>query len=92
MNIKDGKIRGFEFDLAEALTHKMFGNKAKASFITTTANTKIQLLKNKNVDAVIAAMTITPERKKQVDFSKPYFPAGQSIMLLKTVKFTMSMT
>lgn len=86
MNIKDGKIRGFEFDLAEALTHKMFGKKAKANFVTTTANTKIQLLKNKNVDAVIAAMTITPERKKQVDFSKPYFPAGQSIMVAKNSK------
>nr|WP_308557232.1 glutamate ABC transporter substrate-binding protein [uncultured Lactobacillus sp.] len=83
MSIKDGKIRGFEIDLANALTHKMLGKNAKANFVTTTANTKIQLLKNKNIDAVIAAMTITPERKKQVDFSKPYFPAGQSIMVAK---------
>ena len=35
---------------------------------------------------MIAAMTITPERKKQVDFSKPYFPAGQSIMVAKNSK------
>lgn len=88
MNIKDGKIRGFEIDLAEALTHEMLGKKAKANFVTTTANTKIQLLKNRNVDAVIAAMTITPERKKQVEFSKPYFPAGQSIMVANNSKIT----
>lgn len=81
MSIKTGKINGFEIDLANALTHEMLGKNAKANFVTTTANTKIQLLKNKNVDAVIAAMTITPERKKQVEFSKPYFPAGQSIMV-----------
>lgn len=81
INIKTGQISGFEIDLAKALTKKMFGKKVKANFVTTTANTKIQLLKNKNIDAVIAAMTITPEREKQVDFSKPYFPAGQSIMV-----------
>lgn len=86
MSIKDGKVRGFEIDLAEALTHKILGKQAKANFVTTTANTKIQLLKNRNVDAVIAAMTITPERKKQVEFSKPYFPAGQSIMVAKNSK------
>lgn len=86
MSIKDGKVRGFEIDLAEALTHKILGKHAKANFVTTTANTKIQLLKNRNVDAVIAAMTITPERKKQVEFSKPYFPAGQSIMVAKNSK------
>lgn len=86
IDIKTGQIRGFEIDLATALTHKMYGKSAKANFVTTTANTKIQLLKNRNVDAVIAAMTITPERKKQVDFSKPYFPAGQSIMVAKNSK------
>lgn len=86
MSIKTGKIKGFEIDLAQALTKKMLGKKAKATFTTTTANTKIQLLKNKNVDAVIAAMTIPPERKKQVDFSKPYFPAEQTIMVNKSRK------
>ena len=26
-------------------------------------------------------MTITPERKKQIDFSNPYFYAGQSLLV-----------
>ena len=86
MSIRTGKIQGFEVDLAEALTHKMLGKNAKANFVTTTANTKIQLLKNRNIDAAIAAMTITPERKKEVDFSKPYFPAGQSLLVAKDSK------
>ncbi len=54
----------------------MLGKNAKANFVQTTAKTKIPLLKNGNIDAVLAAMTITPERKKQVDFSEPYFYAG----------------
>lgn len=86
MSIRTGKIQGFEVDLAEALTHKMLGKNAKANFVTTTANTKIQLLKNRNIDAAIAAMTITPERKKEVDFSKPYFPAGHSLLVANDSK------
>src|SRR5699024_11487557 len=74
-NVKTGKIEGFEIDLAHALTKQMLGKDATASFVTTTANTRIPLLKNGNIDAVLATMTITPERAKQVDFSKPYFPA-----------------
>ena len=71
MSIKTGKIEGFEVDLANALTKEMLGKNAKASFVQTTAKTKIPLLKNGNIDAVLAAMTITPERKKQIDFSNP---------------------
>lgn len=81
MSIKTGKIEGFEVDLANALTKEMLGKNAKASFVQTTAKTKIPLLKNGNIDAVLAAMTITPERKKQIDFSNPYFYAGQSLLV-----------
>ena len=81
MSIKTGKIEGFEVDLANALTKEMLGKNAKANFVQTTAKTKIPLLKNGNIDAVLAAMTITPERKKQVDFSEPYFYAGQSLLV-----------
>lgn len=90
-NVKTGKIEGFEIDLAHALTKQMLGKDATASFVTTTANTRIPLLKNGNIDAVLATMTITPERAKQVDFSKPYFPAGSSLLVpdnskIKSVK------
>lgn len=80
-NVKTGKIEGFEIDLAKALTKQMLGKDAKAEFVTTTANTRIPLLKNGNIDAVLATMTITKERAKQVDFSEPYFPAGSSLLV-----------
>ncbi|WP_057729568.1 transporter substrate-binding domain-containing protein [Lactobacillus acidophilus] len=90
-NVKTGKIEGFEIDLARALTKQMLGKNEKADFVTTTANTRIPLLKNGNIDAVLATMTITPERAKQVTFSKPYFPAGSSLLVpndskIKSVK------
>ena len=36
------------------------------------------MLKNGDIDIIIATMTITEERKEQVDFSDVYFEAGQS--------------
>lgn len=87
-NIKTGRTEGFEIDLARALTRQMLGRKAKVNFFTTTANTRIPLLKNHNVDAVLATMTITPERAKEVDFSKSYFPAGSSLLVPESSKVT----
>ena len=81
MNIKTGKIEGFEIDLANALTKQILGKDGQAEFVQTTPKTRIPLLKNGNIDAAIATMTITPERKKQVDFSTPYFNAGQSLLV-----------
>lgn len=86
MSIKTGKIEGFEIDLANALTKEILGKDGKAEFVQTTTKTKIPLLKNGNVDAVLAAMTITPEREKQVAFTKPYFNAGQSLLVKDTSK------
>ena len=80
-DIRTGKIEGFEVDLAQALTKQMLGKNAHADFLTTTANTRIPLLKNHNIDVVLATMTITKEREKQVDFTKPYFPAGSSLLV-----------
>ena len=38
-------------------------------------------LESGNIDMVISAMTITEERKKKVNFSKPYYQSGLSIMV-----------
>ncbi|WP_201346607.1 transporter substrate-binding domain-containing protein, partial [Lactobacillus nasalidis] len=79
-SVKTNKLEGFEIDLARLLTKKILGKNGKAKFIEVTAQTKIPQLKNNNLDAVLATMTITDERKKSVDFSTPYFKAGTSLM------------
>lgn len=82
-NIKTGKLEGFEIDLARAMTKKILGPKGKCTFVPVTSGTRVPLLKNGNIDAIMATMTITPEREKQVDFSKSYFDAGQSLLVKK---------
>ncbi|MDR0846700.1 MAG: transporter substrate-binding domain-containing protein [Lactobacillales bacterium] len=84
MDVKTGEVQGFDIDIAKALTKEILGSKGHAVFIEVTSKTRIPLLKNGNIDAIIATMTITDERKKQVDFSDVYFAAGQSLLVKKT--------
>ncbi|KRK33190.1 transporter substrate-binding domain-containing protein [Loigolactobacillus bifermentans] len=86
MNVKTGVIQGFDVDMAKHITKHILGKDGKAKFVQITSNTRIPLLRNGNIDAIIATMTISPERAKQVDFSKPYFNAGQAILVNKNSK------
>ncbi len=83
MDIKTRKVEGFDIDIAKAITKEILGKKGKAEFIEVTSKTRIPLLKNGNIDTIIATMTITDERKEQVDFSDIYFDAGQSLLVKK---------
>lgn len=82
-DIRTGKLEGFEIDLAKALTKKILGPNGKCTFVPVTSGTRVPLLKNGNIDAIMATMTITPEREKQVDFTHSYFDAGQSLLVKK---------
>lgn len=81
-NIRTGKLEGFDIDMAKAIT-KRIDPKAKPELTQITSGTRVPMLLNGNIDAIIATMTITPERKKVVDFSEPYFNAGQALMVMK---------
>ncbi|GAO99229.1 transporter substrate-binding domain-containing protein [Fructobacillus ficulneus] len=86
MNTKKAQPAGFEIDLAKAMTaqiSKQTGTKLSASFVPVSAASRIQLLKNTNIDGLISTMTITPERAKIVDFTDSYFNAGQSLLVKK---------
>ncbi len=83
MDIKDNRIKGFEVDIAKALTKQVLGSKGQAKFVQVTSQTRIPLLANGNIDGIIATMTITPEREKQVDFTNSYFDAGQALLVKK---------
>ena len=72
-NIKTGKIEGFEIDLAHAVAKKIFNDPSKVEFTPVVAKTRGPLLDSGELDTIIATYTINDERKKQYDFSDPYF-------------------
>lgn len=80
-NVETQDIEGFDIDIAKELTRRITGDAENARFIEVTSKTRIPLLKNGNIDAIIATMTITEARRKVVDFSDVYFAAGQSLLV-----------
>ncbi|CAK8054804.1 transporter substrate-binding domain-containing protein [Eupransor demetentiae] len=91
MNTKTGEPEGFDIDMAKALTKQIgrqTGKNLTAEIKPIATASKIQQLKNTNIDGSIAVMTITPERAKIVDFTQPYFDAGQSLLVAKNSGIT----
>ncbi|AJS60980.1 amino acid ABC transporter substrate-binding protein [Paenibacillus sp. IHBB 10380] len=76
-----GNVEGFDIDIAKALAKKILGDETKIELKEVTSKTRIPLLQNGDIDLIIATMTITEERKEQVDFSNVYFKAGQSLLV-----------
>ncbi|GED30581.1 MULTISPECIES: transporter substrate-binding domain-containing protein [Brevibacillus] len=78
-----GNVEGFDIDIAKAIAKKVLGDENKIELKEVTSKTRIPMLKNGEIDAIIATMTVTEERKKEVDFSDIYFMAGQSLLVKK---------
>ncbi|WP_201533789.1 transporter substrate-binding domain-containing protein [Psychrobacter immobilis] len=69
----DGKLIGYEIELVDALCAQM---KAKCDVISQDWDGLIPGLNAQKFDAIIAGMSITPERKEVVEFTDPYFHTG----------------
>ncbi|GGH63516.1 glutamine ABC transporter substrate-binding protein [Paenibacillus silvae] len=76
-----GNVEGFDIDIAKALAKQILGDETKVELKEVTSKTRIPMLQNGDIDIIIATMTITDERKEQVDFSDVYFEAGQSLLV-----------
>ena len=85
-NPETGKVEGFDIDIAKGLAKKILGDENKIELKEVTSKTRIPMLNNGEIDTIIATMTITEERKKEVDFSDVYFMAGQSLLVKKDSK------
>lgn len=66
----DGKLKGFDIDIAHALCAQM---KADCTLVQQDFDGLIPSLQARKFDAVIASMSATPERKRAVDFSDKYY-------------------
>lgn len=80
---KNGKTVGFDIDLMREVGKR-------AGFQPQFENVKfdgiIQGIGSGLYDSAISSITITPAREKQIDFSKPYFNADQSLLVQKGSK------
>lgn len=78
-----GEVNGFDIDIAKAIAKNILGDETKIELKEVTSKTRIPMLNNGDIDAIVATMTINEERKKEVDFTDVYFNAGQSLLVKK---------
>lgn len=81
----DGKLEGFDVDVARALCEEL---KAECEFVTQDWDGIIPALIASKFDAIVASMSITDERKQQVDFTDPYYSNSLVFVAPKDSKFT----
>lgn len=77
----DGKLKGYDIDLMRELAKRMLGDENAVEFQQVLSSTRVIAINSGSVDMVAATMTITPEREKVIDFSKPYFTAHQAVIV-----------
>lgn len=75
---EDGQLTGFDMDIIKAIGDKL-GTKVQIDNISWDG--LIPALQNKVYDALIAGITITPERAESVSFSDPYFESVLTIVV-----------
>ncbi len=79
--IENNELKGFDVDVAKSIAKRILGNEDLIEFVPVTAESRISDLNSKKVDIIIATMSINPKRTHIIDFTNPYFVAGQALML-----------
>jgi len=77
---KTGKAGVWEYDAVNEIAKRL---KARVAWNVTTWDTMIQAIRDGQFDVGMDGITITDERKKQVDFSDPYMRSQQFMLVRK---------
>ena len=76
-----GEYEGFDVDVARYIAKDILGSERKVKFVPLDTSKRIEAITSGEVDMAIATMTVTPQRQYLIDFSIPYFVAGQTVVV-----------
>lgn len=82
------ELVGYDVDLAKYIAKSILGNENKVEFKQVTSSNRILALNSGEIDMIIATMTITKPREEVINFSTPYYIAGQTVLVPKNSKIT----
>ena len=74
------KVDGFDVAIGKEIAKSMGLREDQIEWVEAISANRIPFLQEDKADLVISTMTINADRKTQIEFSRPYFLAGQSIL------------
>jgi polar amino acid transport system substrate-binding protein len=69
-NPLDGRLKGFEIDMVKELARAIFGDPSRIEFKAITTAERVPAVQHGSVDVVADAMTVTCQRRRQVDHDR----------------------
>jgi ABC-type amino acid transport substrate-binding protein/phage tail protein X len=81
---EDGRRVGFEIDFLREFARRWLDDPNAVTYLPVPSDARIPTLQRGRADLIAAALTKTPERAEQVDFSLTYFQDGQRLLVPET--------
>lgn len=75
------ELKGIDIDIAKYITKSILGDENKAEYKIVDSSNRLLKLSSGEVDMVIASMSVTPQRQQVINFSEPYYMAGQTVLV-----------
>ncbi len=75
------KVDGFDVAIAKEIAKELGLKEDQIDFVEAISANRIPYLQEDKADLIISTMTINAQRKEQIEFSRPYYLAGQSILV-----------
>jgi ABC-type amino acid transport substrate-binding protein len=76
-----GRVDGFDVALGKEIGKALGLQENQIEFVEAVTANRIPFLLEDKTDMVISTFTINAMRKEQIDFSRPYYKAGQSMLV-----------
>ncbi|MBW8485997.1 glutamate ABC transporter substrate-binding protein [Actinomadura parmotrematis] len=77
----DGSYSGFDIDIAREIAKRLGVAAGRVRFAKVTSAVRETVLRDRDVDLVVASYSITPERRTKVAFAGPYYVAHQDVLV-----------
>lgn len=78
---EDGRRTGFEIDFLREFARRWLDDPTAVTFLPVPTDARIPTLQKGRADLIGAALTKTPARAEEVDFSLTYFKDGQRLLV-----------
>ena len=79
----DGKLVGFEIDMAHEIAKDLLGDPDKVEFVVVQSDGRFPAALSGKVDFGLCSTTIFPDRAVRIAFTRPYLDTGNSLIARK---------